>query len=93
MASIACALKRIKDDLSGVINRELVERICRKQNHVWRERELDPATTVALFMHLRRMVERVPPCLRPWQVANVMHNSPLAGTHRRAHRLPSCPCR
>jgi hypothetical protein len=50
MASIACALKRIKDDPSGVVDRELVERICREQNHVWRERELDPATTVALFM-------------------------------------------
>jgi hypothetical protein len=50
MASIASALLRIKDNPLGVIDRETVERVCREHGHEWRGRELDPATTVALFV-------------------------------------------
>lgn len=50
MASIAWALGRIKDNPLGVIDRALVERVCRERGHEWRDRELDPATTVALFV-------------------------------------------
>jgi len=49
MASIASALRHIKDNPLGVIDRETVERVCREHGHEWRDRELDPATTVALF--------------------------------------------
>lgn len=48
--SIAGALSRIKDDLAGVLDPLGVERVCRELGHDWRERELDPATTVALFV-------------------------------------------
>lgn len=50
MASIAWALGRIKDNPLGVIDRALVERVCREHGYAWRDRELDPATTVALFV-------------------------------------------
>lgn len=50
MASIAFALGRIKDNPLGAIDRLTVERICREHGHEWRDRELDPATTVALFV-------------------------------------------
>jgi Transposase DDE domain len=49
MASITYALQRIKDDFSSVLNRTTIERICREHHHLWRRRELDPATTIALF--------------------------------------------
>ena len=49
MASIAAALRRFKRDPLGVLNRSVVERACREHDHRWRERELDPTLTVALF--------------------------------------------
>jgi hypothetical protein len=50
MASIASSLQRIKDNPLELLDRELIERVCRECNYTWRDRELDPATTVALFM-------------------------------------------
>ncbi len=51
-ASIAGAVARIKraDDPLGVLGRGAVGRVCRELGHEWRQRELDPATTVALFV-------------------------------------------
>ena len=50
-ASIAKALSRIKRDPMGVVGRGVVERVCAELGYVgWRQRELDPATTVALFV-------------------------------------------
>ncbi len=50
MASIASSLERIKNDPLGVLGRAGVERVCGEQNLSWRERQLDPATTVGLFI-------------------------------------------
>jgi Transposase DDE domain len=50
MASIAYALERIKCDPLAILDRRTVERICLEHNYHWRDRELDPATTVALFV-------------------------------------------
>ena len=50
MASIAFGLQRIKDDPLGVLGREGIERVCRELGVDWRERQLDPATTVGLFI-------------------------------------------
>jgi DDE family transposase len=50
MASIASSLQRIKDNPLEFLTPELVERVCRERNYSWRDGELDPATTVALFM-------------------------------------------
>src|SRR5678816_3179103 len=51
-ASIAGAVARIKraEDPLGVLGRGAVGRVCRELGHDWRDRELDPATTVALFV-------------------------------------------
>jgi hypothetical protein len=51
-ASIAGAVARIKrcDDPLGVLGRGAIGRVCEELGHDWRERELDPATTVALFV-------------------------------------------
>ena len=48
--SIAAALSRIKQDPLGFVGRGVVERVCRDCGYQWRDRELDPATTVALFV-------------------------------------------
>jgi len=50
MASIASSLERIKDDPLGVLGRHRIEEICREHKMSWRDRQLDPATTIALFV-------------------------------------------
>ena len=50
MASIASTVARIKSDPSHVLKRSVVEGICHELNYDWRQRELDPATTVGLFL-------------------------------------------
>jgi|CXWL01.1.fsa_nt_gi hypothetical protein len=50
MASIARALSRIKGDLSNLVSAELIEHICREAGHHWRQRLLDPVTTIHLFI-------------------------------------------
>src|SRR3954465_11003150 len=50
MASVATSIARIKDDALGALGDGVVERGCDELGHVWRERELDPATTIALFV-------------------------------------------
>jgi hypothetical protein len=49
MGTIAKVLRRIKRDPLGVIRRDVVYRVCREFGYEWRQRELDPAVTVALF--------------------------------------------
>src|SRR5688572_5304223 len=50
MASIAASIARIKQDALGALERGVVEEVCTQLGHQWRDRELDPATTVALFV-------------------------------------------
>jgi hypothetical protein len=50
MASIAASIARIKQEALGALDRSVVEAVCAELGHAWRERELDPATTVALFV-------------------------------------------
>jgi hypothetical protein len=50
MASIAASIERIKHDALGALDRGVIESVCAEFGHAWRERELDPATTVALFV-------------------------------------------
>ncbi len=50
MASITCALRRIKDDLASLLSPSFIERICREVGHDWRERVLDPVTVIHLFI-------------------------------------------
>ena len=50
MASIAYALEHIKSNPAAALQPRVIERVCREHHHHWRDRELDPATTVALFL-------------------------------------------
>ena len=50
MASIAAAVDRFNDNPLASIRPGRVESICRDCGHSWRKRELDPATTISLFM-------------------------------------------
>jgi len=48
--SIAATVQRIKRDPLNMLDRESIEELCRELGHSWRDRQLDPATTVALFL-------------------------------------------
>jgi hypothetical protein len=50
MASITGSIARIKDNPLGVLSRTRIEEICREHHLQWRNRELDPATTIGLFI-------------------------------------------
>jgi hypothetical protein len=50
MASIAASIARIKQDALGALRRGVIEQVCAEFSYAWRDRELDPATTVALFV-------------------------------------------
>ncbi len=60
MASIAAALERIKRDVSQAISPAAVEEVCAELHYDWRQRELDPATTVALFV--QQIIHGNAPC-------------------------------
>jgi hypothetical protein len=48
--SILAAVQQIKSDVSQFLSQELIREVCAAADHVWRERILDPATTVHLFI-------------------------------------------
>src|SRR5438034_3869850 len=58
--SIAAALGRIKQDPLGVIRPAVVKQLCAELHHDWRERELDPAVTLALFV--QQIIHGNAPC-------------------------------
>lgn len=49
MASIRARLERIKEDPTGLIDSDAVERACREAGHRWRDRTLDPMSTLHAF--------------------------------------------
>jgi Transposase DDE domain len=48
--SIVAAVERIKADVAHWITPRVIHELCRALEHRWRERVLDPATTVHLFL-------------------------------------------
>jgi len=50
MVSISRALARVKEDLQPFVSDEDIRNACRAAGHPWRERVLDPVTTVHLFI-------------------------------------------
>jgi hypothetical protein len=50
MACISAALERIKGNPLFALDRQTIEELCIEHGHEWRDRELDPATIVALFI-------------------------------------------
>lgn len=50
VGSILRAVDQIKTDVARHLEASLIRRLCRELNHVWRERLLDPVTTVHAFL-------------------------------------------
>lgn len=67
MASLLFALNRVRHDVLRALDRTVVERVCDELGHAWRDRELDPATTVALF--LQQVLHGNVPCSEVRHVA------------------------
>src|SRR5271166_6044745 len=43
-------LDRLRQDIAAGLSRETIEEACRRAKHRWRQRVLDPATTIYLFL-------------------------------------------
>jgi len=50
MVTILHALRRVREDLVAILDRAMVERICRELGYRWRGRRLDPYATLHLFI-------------------------------------------
>jgi len=50
MASIACTLERIKQDLEPFLSEAEIRAACQEAGHQWRERKCGPVKTVHLFL-------------------------------------------
>jgi len=50
MASVSCALRRIKDELSSFLPDEAILAACERAGHHWRQRKLGPVQTIHLFI-------------------------------------------
>jgi hypothetical protein len=48
--NITHALRQIKSDVAQALEASLITRVCIELGHRWRERELDPVTTVRGFL-------------------------------------------
>jgi hypothetical protein len=67
MASVAQTLRRIKHNPLSILKRSAIEQAAREAGHVWRERELDPATTLALFV--QQVIHGNTPCTQVRHIA------------------------
>jgi len=50
VTSLADVLQRIKSDVARYLEPEWIRQLCRQVGHVWRERVLDPVTTIHAFV-------------------------------------------
>lgn len=50
MVTILPALRQVREDLVKILDRDTVERLCDDIGHRWRNRQLDPWTTLHLFI-------------------------------------------
>jgi hypothetical protein len=85
--SIAGAVARIKRDPLGVVGRGAVEAVCDELGYAWRDRTLDPATTVALFA--QQVLHGNCPCAEVRHLPGCRHLSFTPGAYCQARaRLP-----
>ncbi len=56
MVTMAPGLRQVSKDLTHLVERSTVERLCKAVGHAWRKRPLDPYTTLHLF--LLQMIHR-----------------------------------
>jgi hypothetical protein len=84
MASLGQTLRQIKQNPLGFLKRSVIEQAARAAGHRWRERELDPATTLALFV--QQVIHGNAPCT---QVRHIAAGSFSASAYCQARaRLP-----
>lgn len=89
--SISEAVRRIKRDPLNVLDRQRVHAVCRELGHAWRERELDPATTLALF--LQQVLHGNCPCSEVRHLPGAGGGSFTAAAYCDARkRLPLAAC-
>jgi hypothetical protein len=50
MVTILPALRQVREGLADILDRHFVERLCRELGYRWRDRQLDPYTTLHLFI-------------------------------------------
>ena len=50
MVTILPALRQVREDLAWLLERQEVDRACRELDYTWRDRRLDPYTTLHLFI-------------------------------------------
>lgn len=50
MVTILPALRQVRKDLAELLDRKVVEQVCRELEYTWRDRQLDPYTTLHLFI-------------------------------------------
>lgn len=50
MVTILPALRQVREDLAGLLDRSIVEQACRELGYRWRDRQLDPYSTLHLFI-------------------------------------------
>lgn len=60
MASLALTLEQIKNNPLQMLGRSMIHRVCEELGHHWRNRELDPATTIGLF--IQQVIQGNTPC-------------------------------
>ena len=48
--TLAAALRQIREDLAAVLSPDTLRSLCEQAGHTWRERILDPVTTIHLFV-------------------------------------------
>jgi hypothetical protein len=88
MASIAEALRRIKHNPLALLDHSIIKEAARDAGHCWRERELDPANTLALFV--QQVIHGNAPCT---QVRHFAGKSFSASAYCQARaRLPLAVC-
>ena len=50
MVTILPALRQVREDLVSLLDQTMVERVCEEMGYRWRDRRLDPYTTLHLFI-------------------------------------------
>ena len=84
MVTILRALRQIREDLAGLLQRTTVVQVCRALGYTWQERQLDPYTTLHLFI-LQVVNRNTAMTHLPHLAATVQTRHDRAGTRRESH--------
>jgi len=92
MVTILPALGQVREDLVKILDRKAVEEVCRALGYYWRDRQLDPWTTLHLFilqvLHNNTAMSEVSP-----QFRGIRHGEARAVHEQHAVPSPERPFR